>query len=297
MVPVGGLPGTVLGRRRKRTGAEPISSSRILPPRLFPGSSAPAATRRPARRPAAALVLAALLAAVTTSCGAPAPEAAPPASPGATSAPATGRVVVIGDSLSTGMGTSPAQAWPSLLQGDSDSAGHHLQVTNAARNGSGYVRVGDGDATFDSEITASVGSDARAIMVFGSENDMGTEPAALARAAGSALAHARAAAPHAALIVVGPPSYTATPEPERLAVRDAVKSAADGAGAVFVDPIAAQWIVGHADTLIGPDGDHPSAAGQQYLKAKMEQILADQDLFHPVAANQAASRSGASVLA
>ncbi len=110
-------------------------------------------------------------------------------------------------------------------------------------------------------------------MFFGSENDMGNPDQDLRQGAAAALAQARAAAPKARIVVVGPPSYTDTPEPERLSVRDQDQAAAAEAGATWVDPIADQWIVGQADTLIGPDGDHPTEEGQRYLEAKMAGIL------------------------
>ena len=55
---------------------------------------------------------------------------------------------MIGDSLSTGLGTSPDQAWPELLQSVHLSDTRPVQVNNAAENGSGYLAAGDDGDTF-----------------------------------------------------------------------------------------------------------------------------------------------------
>ncbi|WP_426995685.1 SGNH/GDSL hydrolase family protein [Pseudarthrobacter sp. N5] len=187
---------------------------------------------------------------------------------------APARVVIIGDSLSTGYGTAREEAWPNLIMMDFQSGDHPLDIVNAAKNGSGYVRAGEDAETFGSQVAAAVTAGTQVVMFFGSENDMGSDKAQLKRAAADAYAAAKVAAPGAVIIVVGPPCYTDAPEPERLQVRDQDKAAALEAGATFVDPIEGRWIVGRADELIGPDGDHPSGPGQRYLKAMMGGLLA-----------------------
>lgn len=182
-------------------------------------------------------------------------------------------VVVVGDSLSTGYGTSASTAWPVLLQKASSTSNQPLNVIDAAQNGSGYVATGDGGGTFLSEVQGSVTRTAGIVVFFGSENDMGTDPGSLRPAVSAAVALAKAKAPEASIVVVGPPSYTDSPEPERVRVRDEIQAAARAAGAVFVDPIQDHWISGEANELIGPDGDHPSVAGQQYLQAMMRSIV------------------------
>jgi lysophospholipase L1-like esterase len=182
-------------------------------------------------------------------------------------------VVVIGDSLSTGFGTSPDWAWPTLLENDTANQAHPLQIRNASLNGSGYVTGGDGNRTFADEVAEAVTPQANVVVFFGSENDMGADDGDLRQAATAAFARVRATAPKARIIVVGPPCYTDSPEPERLSVRDQDQAAAADAGATFIDPIREQWIVGQADVLIGPDGDHPTEAGQRYLEGKIGSIL------------------------
>jgi acyl-CoA thioesterase-1 len=212
------------------------------------------------RRLAAAGVLLCLLPVAATSGRQPAITAAPSA-----------RVVVVGDSLSTGHGTSPQQAWPALLRTDPVLAG--VQVVNAAENGSGYLRPGDSDGTFGTQVDQFVTPQTGVVVFFGSENDLGYATSALGDAASAAITHAEALAPAAKIIVVGPPSYSGDPDPGLLDIRGQLKSAAQGAGAEFVDPIAEGWISDDVEDLIGPDGDHPTVAGQHYLLERIAAVI------------------------
>src|SRR3954451_8052770 len=112
--------------------------------------------------------------------------------PLSTGAPAV-RVVVVGDSLSTGHGTSPQQAWPALMRKDPLGAG--LEVVNAAENGSGYLSTGDFDGTFGTEVEDFVTPDTGIVVFFGSENDLGYAPADVGDAALAAMDRAEALAP------------------------------------------------------------------------------------------------------
>ena len=81
--------------------------------------------------------------------GSPAGDTAPPAPAGAAPVAAAAadrpKIVVLGDSLSAGLGLSPAQAYPALLQQKLDAAGHKWEVVNAGISGdtsaSGLQRV------------------------------------------------------------------------------------------------------------------------------------------------------------
>ena len=190
--------------------------------------------------------------------------------PAVTAAPAV-RVVVVGDSLSTGHGTSPEHAWPALIRTDPMLAG--FQVVNAAENGSGYVRPGDADGTFGSQVDQFVTADTGVVVFFGSENDLGYDADDVGGAASAALTRAELLAPAAKIIVVGPPSYSTDPDPGLLDIRSQLRTAAQGAGAEFVDPIAEGWISGDVEDLIGPDGDHPTVAGQEYLLQHIAAVI------------------------
>jgi acyl-CoA thioesterase I len=205
--------------------------------------------------------------------------AAPAGELPATSGPTTGsadaplRVVVIGDSLSTGLGTSPQHAWPKLLESGHLPDKRPLLVTNAAENGSGYLAAGEDGDTFSTEVQTAVTPDADVIVFFGSDNDTGTDPEELGKAAAATFAVASSLAPNAALVAVGPLSGSDELDPVLADVRDADASAALAMGVQFVDPIAEQWLSGRASVLLGPDGEHPSAKGQKFLREKMKRIL------------------------
>ncbi|WP_255771566.1 SGNH/GDSL hydrolase family protein [Pseudarthrobacter sulfonivorans] len=183
------------------------------------------------------------------------------------------RVVVIGDSLSTGLGTSPEQAWPELLQSANLSNNRPVQVTNAAENGSGYLVAGDDGDNFTMEVQAAVSAEADVVVFFGSDNDEGAEPEELRDATVLAFAAASSVAPNAVLVAVGPLSGSEETDPTLADVRDVEASAAQYMGVDFIDPIAEQWFSSRADTLLGPDGEHPSAEGQEFLRDKMQGIV------------------------
>jgi acyl-CoA thioesterase-1 len=78
-----------------------------------------------------------LLAVLTSACS----PADPPSAVEQVSAPAPShaaarpRIVVLGDSLTAGLGLDPSQSFPSLLQKRLDAAGHVFEVVNAGVSG------------------------------------------------------------------------------------------------------------------------------------------------------------------
>jgi acyl-CoA thioesterase I len=89
-----------------------------------------------------------VLAAITASCSSEGPRSVPP--PASQSEPATPavatavsppstplgpRIVVLGDSLTAGLGLAPEQAYPALLQKRLDAAGLKYEVVNAGVSG------------------------------------------------------------------------------------------------------------------------------------------------------------------
>ena len=202
-------------------------------------------------------------------------QSAAPAA-GSTAQPANSqplRVVVIGDSLSTGYGTSPAESWPELLGNDLPSGQQPVQVTTAAANGAGYLAVGDGGETFMSEIEGSLDDSADVVILFGSDNDFGADPTDLRTAISDALVTSKILAPHAARIVIGPLAGFDPSEDDLQDIRDQEQGAALDAGVTFVDPITEQWVPGPDSPLLGPDGEHPSIQGQQFLHDKLKSIV------------------------
>lgn len=209
------------------------------------------------------------VAALLGACGTSAQAAthATPAPPGQSN------LVIIGDSLSTGFGTSADQAWPTLLNQRLASAMPNLVLVNAAQNGSGYVSPGEDGDTFGAEVQHSVNAWTRTVLFFGSDNDLGEDVGQVKQAALAALQDVRLRAPRARRIVVGPPAYSADPDQELLAIRDALKAAADASSVEFVDPITHDWMATQAEAFLGPDGEHPSPEGHVHLADLMGTVL------------------------
>ncbi|BCW77930.1 MULTISPECIES: SGNH/GDSL hydrolase family protein [unclassified Arthrobacter] len=183
------------------------------------------------------------------------------------------RVVVIGDSLSTGLGTSPQQAWPELLKSAPGFDKRAVEITNAAENGSGYIATGvDGD-TFHGEVQAAVTPSTDVILFFGSDNDAGTDPEELKAAVASTFDAASSLAPQASLVAIGPLTGSEGLDQVLAAVCRSDASAVRDKGVKFFDPIAEHWLGGRASVLLGPDGEHPSAKGQRFLRDKIGRIL------------------------
>jgi acyl-CoA thioesterase-1 len=64
-----------------------------------------------------------------------APDASAPGAPNAPTASGAPRIVILGDSLTAGLGLDPSESFPSLLQKRLDAAGHRYEVVNAGVSG------------------------------------------------------------------------------------------------------------------------------------------------------------------
>lgn len=186
-------------------------------------------------------------------------------------------VVVIGDSLSTGYGTSPEEAWPRQLGQDLQPGQQPVEIMNAAADGAGYIAAGEAGETFGSQIAATVNASTDVVVFFGSDNDAGQDPADLKAAVTDALSESKTLAPHAARILIGPLTAFDQAGADLDLVRDQERSAALDDGVEFVDPIMEQWIPGPDSPLLGPDGEHPSSEGQQFLKERIQSILTSRE--------------------
>lgn len=179
-------------------------------------------------------------------------------------------VDVIGDSLSTGINT-PGDPWTNNAEELFAADGQQVQFVNAAENGAGYVARGQlGDAFLD-EVDNVVSPSSEVVLVFGSDNDLGQS--GLAAAITATLERVRTTAPHAQLIVVGPPAPPAQQPQQLTVIRDALQTAAEQAHAQFVDPLALKWFQDGAAAYVSFDNEHPNADGEQYLATQMVDIL------------------------
>lgn len=186
-------------------------------------------------------------------------------------------VTVIGDSYTggSGEGGNGANNWTALLQESFADAPKPVRVNANGIGGSGYVALGQQSKPFPVNAAETVRASSDVVVIVGSSNDRAEDPAQVSEAAAETYATVAEIAPDATLIVVGPPFTSEAVPEEILRIRDAVKSAATEAGAVFVDPIADSWFFGEDSALIGSDGVHPTDAGHAYMAELIRPAVAE----------------------
>ena len=184
---------------------------------------------------------------------------------------------MIGDSYTTGSdqgGRGPngwaPQVWQMLA-----SQGLSIAPDVVAEGGAGYGVRGNHGSVFGDLTALAVRPDDALVVFFGSRNDQGVAPQALAAKARDAFALARRMAPNARLLVIGPPWPTADVPGVVLQIRDVLNAQARAAGATFVDPLTARWFF-DAPNLIGTDGVHPTDLGHAYLANQIAPLIAAQ---------------------
>jgi hypothetical protein len=198
------------------------------------------------------------------SSSAPSTSASPPASPSSSAAttsesdgPAT--VVVLGDGDSAG-----ASAWPVVLEEELGNTEFRV----AADAGAGYVVAGAGGRTIP-ELAEEVDlADADLVVVFGSRNDGAGVADDVAQAADGLFDGIRDAAPDAELLVIGPAWFSEPVPAGTRNNRDVIRTAAESAGATFVDPLEEGWFVDRSELLTGTG--NPNQAGHAYLAGQIE---------------------------
>lgn len=183
-------------------------------------------------------------------------------------------IVVIGDSYTMGPDDNPEDpdAWPALALSRLRAQKYVVQDTVAGEGGAGYVQPGYRGGVFGDKVSA-VQPNTDVVVIFGSANDLGADPAQERAAVRTALSRVRAVAPHTHLVVIGPvwPRRNDVPA-QLLAVRDAIRDEAVGAGATFTDPLSQGWLW-EDPGLIGPDWLHPNRSGQRYLAEKILPLI------------------------
>lgn len=138
---------------------------------------------------------------------------------------------------------------------------------NLALGGTGYVNDAGGN-TFLIQANQSARSAATTTLFFGSLNDQ-TLPASTVQAnATAAYNQAKGVAPSTRLVVVGPQWPTSARPTDLLGIRNAVRTAANSAGALWIDPLDDKWFDTRPE-LIGPDGWHPTDAGHRFMSRQI----------------------------
>ncbi|AZF93607.1 hypothetical protein SEA_EYES_30 [Gordonia phage Eyes] len=179
--------------------------------------------------------------------------------------PAPVRMAVIGDSMSKGTPQNK-MVWPEIV-----AEARGWKLTNAAGGGGGYVNGVARNRAFRNQINAALERLPKVIVVAGSRNDRNADPAEVQRQATELLTTIRTRAPQAKVVVVGPIWDYNTPTPQVRAVNDAVRAAAVGANAQFLDALGENWLP--TRDLVQADSTHPTDAGQQAIADRMNRVL------------------------
>jgi acyl-CoA thioesterase-1 len=193
---------------------------------------------------------------VATSSPASTPRAEATPAPAATPAPVRPRVVCLGDSLTAGLGLSPEQAYPALLETRLAAAGLDWEVVNAGVSG-------DTSAGGLRRLEWSLSGDVRVLVLALGANDglRGLPPSQLRANLGRIIeaAHERGAK----VVLAGmeaPPNFGG---PYTQEFREVYKDLAETYHVSYV-PFLLEGVAG-VPALNQSDGIHPTAEGQRRI--------------------------------
>lgn len=192
--------------------------------------------------------------------------------------PARGRIVVLGDSITAGLGLNdPADAWPARLQQKIDAAGLPFEVVNAGVSGDttagGLRRV---------NWVLAGGADVLVIALGGNDGLRGIVPQQTEENLTGIIQRARAKVPGLAIIVAGmqmPPNMG----PDFVEKFRAVFPRVATANQAELVPFLLEG-VGGIPSLNQADQIHPNPAGQKRVAENVWPVLQKVLVTHPAAA-------------
>jgi acyl-CoA thioesterase-1 len=221
-------------------------SWRVLPPLLW--LSALAACSAPSRQPAASAKDSVAPAPVSTAAQAPA-------------------VLLIGTSLTAGLGLDPAVAWPALLQHRVDSAGYHFRVINAGVSGET-----SGDALHRIDWLTSQGIPSVVVVETGANDALrGQSPDSVRANLDAILTRLEALQPRPVLVVAAMEALPNMGRDYAARFRAVFPAAARAHHAVYL-PFLLTGVAG-IDSLNQADGIHPNVAGSRIVAANVWRTL------------------------
>ncbi len=184
------------------------------------------------------------------------PSAASSAAPAARPATSEPRIVVLGDSLTAGLGLPQSEAYPTLLQRRLDGSGFHFEVVNAGVSG-------DTSAGGLSRLDWSLDGDVRILVVALGGNDglRGLPPEEMKRNLAEIIR--RAQARHIAVMLAGMEAPTNMGPDYQQRFHDVFPSLAREYRVAFL-PFLLQDVAGRPE-LNQHDGIHPTAEGAQIV--------------------------------
>jgi lysophospholipase L1-like esterase len=179
------------------------------------------------------------------------------------------RVTFLGNSFTGGWlsDSGPSYRWPAIVSKELD-----LTDTVITSDGSGYVTDGVGFANYG-DLADDVPTDSSVVVVLGSDDDANHSFDAIKKAALDTYATITRRAPGARILAIATFWVDKNPPKGIITSRDAVRAAAKEAGVTFADPIAQGWLVDDPSKTIGPDGLHPTNAGQAELAKRIQPLL------------------------
>lgn len=216
-----------------------------------------------ARRPlatAAAAISAALLALAALS-GCTAAHAGTPGPSAASLSSGALRVAVIGDSIESGLGVEPSEAWPALL-----AAEHGWRLDNLSEPGAGFVAKGPDGKTFSAQVDAAVATKPDVVLIGASDNDLDADESQVASAMRQAVDRLRTALPEAR--IVGYNALTGEASDDDLSPGDAaLRTAVTASAGTWLD--LGQPYRDRAG-LVQDDGEHPTLPGHQAIASVVD---------------------------
>jgi acyl-CoA thioesterase-1 len=175
-------------------------------------------------------------------------------------------VAVIGDSIESGMGLRPAQAWPALVAVD-----RRWELNNYSAPGAGFVALGDHKQNFGAQVDQAIALHPDMVLIGASDNDLGRDVSTVSAAMTAAVQRLRTALPHARIL--GFNALTGEASDDDLApLNKALRDAVTAVGGHWLD--LGQPYRGQAG-LVQDDGEHPTPAGQQAIAAAVLKRLDD----------------------
>jgi hypothetical protein len=155
-------------------------------------------------------------------------------------------------------------------------------TTVLAQGGTGYVNGVDSKppGDFGSRLPGVYKASPDLVIVEGSVSDQYYPGPGVRQAAVAVFTNLKAHLPNAKVIVVGP-AWAGTPPADVVAVENAVKAAAAGRVALFIDPIADGWFSGASAALMGSDHESPTNLGHARIAAMIAADIAPLHLEPP----------------
>lgn len=180
--------------------------------------------------------------------------------------PAGGRVVVLGDSYTEGIGVEPkTNSWSYMVAADRGWA-----LDNKGVGGTGYVEPGrNSEGTFGSRIASIAAEPAPALIVVqGSTNDLKQDLNLLPEAVTDVMTQLRAKFPGAQIVMLGPVPL-ATDQLNRT-----LTTAARDNQVPYINAVNERWINwDEREALIPTEAGHPNAEGYRRIADRFEAAL------------------------